>query len=188
MITAHLQQSYAQDSPLSQLEITGIRIYHYSGASDYHYGEEPAATVQAGSPIAINGLIRNQNYAAEHFDYITEVFDSEGSAIYLSVRQGVAVPLGGQLGIDSEAAPVILDSQGSYMIKVFAWEQLDDGPEPLSYAVRVTISVTKRTRSITFKLSICQSIPTSTKPMGNKLSGRGAGEKKTALRQTLLIN
>ena len=88
-----------------------IRVYHHSGTSDNYQGEEPVLTVQAGNQIAINGLIKNQNYTAEHFDYITEFFDSEGSAIYLNVRQGVAVPLGGQLGIDSAVTPVALDSQ-----------------------------------------------------------------------------
>lgn len=117
LIIAHLQQpnkSYAQDHhpPLAQLQIMDIRIYYHGGTSDHHQGEEPVLTLQAGNPIAINGMIKNQKYTAEHFDYITEIFDSEGSAIYLNVRQGIAVPLGGQQGIDSEVAPVVLDSQG----------------------------------------------------------------------------
>lgn len=65
--------------------------------------------MQAGSGFVINSIVKNQNHTGEHFDYITEIFDKNMIAVYLHLRQDVAVPLGGQIPIDSARTLIILD-------------------------------------------------------------------------------
>jgi hypothetical protein len=143
-------QSSNTTSPLPsethlELEVSQIRLYRYDANStsrDYHFGEEPLPSndVNAGSPMVINALIKNWNHTGEHFDYVTEVLDSQGIVIHLDVRYFVAVPLSGQIGIDG-LNPIILDNPGTYTIKIFTVAHLDDNPFPPSTGRAKSISV-----------------------------------------------
>lgn len=140
----HVQAGYAQDDSSkahSQLNVLQIRTFGYgeNGISDYHSGEEPLSSILEGSQILINGIVRNRNHTSEHFDYVTEVFDSKGIVTHLDVRYSVAVLLGGQLGIDS-LRPIVLDA-GTYVVKVFTIHHLDTNPIILSLGAEVSIRV-----------------------------------------------
>jgi N-acetylglucosamine-6-sulfatase len=126
----------------SLLEVSEIRSYNYTEDSipDLHTGETQLSSVSNGIPFVINGIVRNLDYTAEHFDYITEVFDSRGIVVYLDVRYGVAVPLSGEIGIDS-GAPIELDEPGTYTLKIFTWSNVDQSPVPLSSGALGTIVV-----------------------------------------------
>jgi hypothetical protein len=124
------------------LQVSEIRIYEYERDNiDYRTGKSPATTIQEGTEIAVNGLVINHNHRGEHFDYITEIRDSDGYTEYLHVRAGVAVPIGGQIGIDSETLPVILERAGNYTVKVFTWSNVDGTPIALSDGLSESITV-----------------------------------------------
>jgi N-acetylglucosamine-6-sulfatase len=133
----------------SLLEVSEIRSYNYTEDSipDLHTGETQLSSFSNGAPFVINGIVRNLDYAEEHFDYITEVFDSRGIVVYLDVRYGVAVPLSGEIGIDS-GAPIILDEPGMYTLKIFTWNNVDQSPVPLSPGVVATIEVLEQNSTV----------------------------------------
>lgn len=128
------------------LRVMDIRIYEYTenDIGDYHFGKSPLSsmTIKKGTEIVVNGLVKNANHTAEHFDYITEIIDKEGAAIYLHIRP-VAVPLGGELGIDAESPrPIILNEPGNYTIKIFTWSNSDNGvPAALSFGAEESIAI-----------------------------------------------
>ncbi|MGI0020672.1 MAG: hypothetical protein ACREAY_09410 [Nitrososphaera sp.] len=140
------QASFGDSADASaSLEVMQIRLYKYdkNSISNYHFGEPTLpAMMPQGTEIVINGLVNNQNHTGEHFDYITQVIDSEGYTRYIHVRYGVAVPIGRQIGIDS-GVPVILDEVGTYIVKIFAWRHLDDNPVTLSAGAARSINVTE---------------------------------------------
>ena len=140
------QASFGDPADASaSLEVMQIRLYKYdkNSISDYHFGEPTLPPMMPlGTEIVINGLVNNQNYTGEHFDYITQVIDSEGYKRYIYVRYGVAVPIGRQIGIDSWV-PMILDEAGIYAVKIFAWRHLDDNPVTLSAVAARSINVTE---------------------------------------------
>ena len=124
------------DDSSAPLLVLQIRVYKYdnngNNAGDHHFGEPTLASpIPRGTEIMLNGIIGNHNHAGEHFDYITQVVDSNGYTNYAHVRSGVAVPAGGQTGIDS-GPPIILDDAGTFTIEVFAWKNLEDNPVALS--------------------------------------------------------
>ena len=129
-LSTYGQRSYQ----LHQLEITDIKMYDDDSTTleDYHPNQDPLLEVHAESRFVVNALVKNQNHTAEHFDYITEIIDNKGMTVYLHVRYGVAVNLGGQIPIDSATTPITLNETGTYFIKVFAWRNTDDHPIPLS--------------------------------------------------------
>lgn len=127
----------------ARLQVSEIRIFKYdkNDISDYHFNGTLLSTVQEGTEIIVNGMVKNQNHTGEHFDYITAIFDNDGYARYIHVREGVAVPLGGQIGIDSETLPIILDA-GNYSIRVFTWRNAGDNvPVALSDGATMPITV-----------------------------------------------
>jgi arylsulfatase A-like enzyme len=131
---SHIQIASLDDEGApALLEVLDIRTYNYTESSipDLHTGETQLSSVGNGTPFLINGLVRNHAHTSERFDYITEVFDSQGIVVYLNVRYGMAVPLGGELSIDS-GAPIELDEAGTYTVKIFTWLNVDSSPEPLS--------------------------------------------------------
>lgn len=126
---------------LRQLEFIALKNYDYESTTleDYHPDQEPIIEVQRAQGFVINALVKNNNHTQEHFDFITEIFDREGNVVYLNIRYGVAVNLGGQIPIDSARVPIILEP-GTYLYKVFAWRNTDDAPIALSdVAVGVVI-------------------------------------------------
>ncbi len=138
-----LPSASSQDGAIpSQLDILGVRLYKYdeNGTGDQHLEELTLSSVTSGTPLVINGLTRNQNHTEEHFDYVTEVFDSNGIVIYLDVRYGVAVPPATQVGIDAEA-PIVFSESGMYIIKIFALSNLDGDPLLLSSAAATSVDV-----------------------------------------------
>ncbi len=126
----------------SQLDVLRIRIFEYgdNSISDYHVGEDALTTIREDSSIMINGLVKNQNHTNEHFDFVTEVFDSNGVVMHLDVRYRVAVQLGRELGIDS-LHPIILKDPGTYVVKVFTIHHLDANPIILSLGAEKSIRV-----------------------------------------------
>lgn len=119
---------------IAPLDIVGIRMYGYHEDSirDYHFGEPAWVGVTEGTPVVINGLVRNQNHTGEHFDYITQIIDPSGCTIRIDLKTGIAVPLDHELGIDSSDEPVIFNQSGTYIVKVFTWQNIATSPEPLS--------------------------------------------------------
>lgn len=113
----------------SDIDFSEIRIYGFgeNRTIDVHTDEQTLSSVSEGTKIVVHGVVSNQNYTAEHFDYVTEVFDSRGIVVYLDIRYGVAAPLGGQVGIDS-SVPIVLGSTGTYTVKVFGVSNLREGP------------------------------------------------------------
>lgn len=133
----------AAGDSLTPLQILQIRVYRYdsNGAGDHHFGEQRlASAIPGGTEIVLNGVVSNQNHPGEHFDYITQVLDSNGYTKYAHVRQGVAVPAGGQVGIDS-GPPIVLDEAGTFAIEVFAWKNMDGSPVSLTDKATGSIKV-----------------------------------------------
>jgi hypothetical protein len=108
---------------------------------DYHPNQNPITELHAKESFVVNALIRNQNHTTEHFDLITEVFDKDGRTVYLYIRNGVAVNLGGQIPIDSAGTPINLNETGQYLVSVFTWRTVNEDPVPLSEASRKTITI-----------------------------------------------
>jgi hypothetical protein len=126
------------------LQVSDIRIYEYdkNDISDYHFNKSPILSIHKEMEIVVNGLVKNQNHTGEHFDYITEIIDNEGYVRYLHVRYGVAVPFGGQIGIDSETpSPIVLNKAGNYTVKVFTWRNTDGIPLALSDGATKSITI-----------------------------------------------
>lgn len=119
---------------LHQLEISEVKMYDHESTNleDYHPNQEPIREAHSGQGFVTNALVSNYNHTQEHFDYITEIFDNDGKTVYLHVRYGVAVNLGGKIPIDSSTAPIILEP-GIYLVKVFTWRNADDLPIALSH-------------------------------------------------------
>lgn len=130
------------DNMASGLAVLEIRAFVYDADyRDYRPDEQMVVTaVHPGEPIVINSLIRNELHEAEHFDYAVQVTDSHGVTRALSIRQGVAVPLGHETPIDSDDV-IVLSDVGTYTIKVFTLRNIESDPSPLSSEATRTIDV-----------------------------------------------
>lgn len=129
------------------LQVADIRIYEYdeNDISDYHFDKSPlsSTTIEKGTEIVINGLVENANHTAEHFDYITEIINDKGVAVYLHIRP-VAIPLDGELGIDAEGGRPIILEPGTYTIMIFTWNDTGNGvPAVLSGGAEKSIAISE---------------------------------------------
>jgi hypothetical protein len=124
------------------MDVMEIWFYPYDEKKvpDYHTGELAMDGAEAGRLLLINGVVKNLNYAEEHFDYITQISDSDGIVIYVDIRSGVAVPLGHELGIDSDRS-IIFNDTGIHVAKVFTWRNIATIPEPLSAGAELEFHV-----------------------------------------------
>jgi arylsulfatase A-like enzyme len=124
------------------LEVLEIRIYGASNSTqDDHSDEQALSSIPVGTPSVLSSLVRNDDYSSEHFDLITEVFDSNGVVVYLDVRYDVSVPLGSQVTIDA-SVPVSFTELGKYAVKIFTWSDVDGDPLPLSFGSERSADVT----------------------------------------------
>ena len=131
---------------LNMLQIVEIRTFGFSNTTieDYRPNQVPLTVLTPGDGFVVNALVKNQNYAPEHFDLITQILDSKGIVIFIDIRPSVAVPLDHELWIDSKR-PITIKETGKYVAKVFTWRGVEGSPEPLANGSELEIKVTTST-------------------------------------------
>jgi hypothetical protein len=122
--------SYFDLNPLLKILIQSTTFLNAQGQGIFqaHVGEQ----------IEVSNLFTNYQQADQNYAFIVQVEDQNGVATDLSWQTGEA-PSGKTVSVSRSWTP---QEAGTYTIKIFVWDDVNDAPAPLSGVTVKTIRVT----------------------------------------------
>jgi hypothetical protein len=127
--TSLLPANFFLVNPLAKIRIQGTSFFDLSGLN--------VSQASEGQNIQIATTLQNRQATPQNLAYIVQISDKHGAVIDLEI-QSASIDAGQTITLGKSWMP---SSDGSYTIKVFVWDGVNEAPSPLAPVTERTITI-----------------------------------------------